>query len=401
MLYIRTGLQGHGKTLNTIKEVDLKARAEGRTVYYHNVTDLDPSKLSADWFPFDQPRLWFELPDNAIIVIDEAQGSVEAPMFGIRDPRQAVPPHASNFEIMRKKGHEVHLITQDPRFIDVHVRRLCNKHIHYWRIFGSSKVARYESERIFNEVEKFASNKEATRTIIGLDRKYFGVYSSAKAGHHFKFRPSKKIVFFFCATLVTLWLGYRVYERVYNVEPDVSEPSDVEPSSGSSVVSAAKSLITGGEVQKGPMSKAAYTSLRQPRVPALPASAPVYDELTKPRAYPKLYCASSSDPNIYAKSFADMPSAVVNGVGTVCQCYTQQATRVKTDFAFCANVVAYGYFDASIADRGASQDSSRDISQRPMQQVAVTPMGQVFQPMPAGQNPGLTIIPYEKGKFLW
>ena len=401
MLYIRTGLQGHGKTLNTIKEVDLKARAEGRTVYYHNVTDLDASKLSADWFPFEHPRLWFELPDNAIIVIDEAQGSADVPMFGVRDPRQVVPPHASNFEIMRKKGHEVHLITQDPRFIDVHVRRLCNKHIHYWRIFGSSKVARYESERIFNEVEKFSTNKEATRTIIGLDKKYFGVYSSAKAGHHFKFRPSKKAVFFLCALLVTLWLGYRVYDRLYNHEPDASQPSDSEPSTASSVVSTAKSLISGGEESKGPISKAAYTALRQPRVDVLPSSAPIYDDLTKPKSYPKLYCASSSDPNIYAKSFADMPSAVVNGVGTVCQCYTQQATRVKTDFSFCANVVAYGYFDPSIADRGPSQDSSRDISQRPLQQLAVTSNGQPVHPSPLGQQQGLTIVPYEKGKFLW
>ncbi len=398
MLYIRTGLMGHGKTLNTIKEVDLKAYAEGRTVYYHNVTDLDASKLTADWFPFDQPRLWFDLPDNAIIVIDEAQGSAEVPMFGVRDPRQVVPPHASNFEIMRKKGHEVHLITQDPRFIDVHVRRLCNKHIHYWRIFGSTKVARYELERCFNDVEKFSTNKDATRTIIGLDKKYFGVYSSAKAGHHFKFRPSKKAVFFFCALLVTIWLGYRVYDRLYNHD----EPSQLSSeSSAASVVSTARSLISGSDEPKGPISAAAYTSMRKPRVDPLPATAPVYDELTKPKAYPKLYCASSSDPKIYAKSFADMPSAVVNGVPTVCQCYTQQATRIKTDFAFCSNVVAYGYFDASIADRGRSQDSSRDISQRPMQQPGVSQNGQSLQPSTSGQQAGLTIVPYERGRFLW
>lgn len=397
MLYIRTGLQGHGKTLNTIKDVDLKARAEGRTVYYHNVTDLDPSKLTADWFPFDQPRLWFELPDNAIIVIDEAQGSAEVPMFGVRDPRQPVPPHASNFEIMRKKGHEVHLITQDPRFLDVHVRRLCNKHLHYFRVFGSSKVARYELERCFNDVEKFSSNKEASRTIITLDKKYFGVYTSAKAGHHFKFRPPKKAVFFFCALLVTAWLGYRVYDRFTNHDP-VTPKDSAGATATESVVSVAKSLIT-GEEGKGPVSKAAYHALREPRVAEIPASAPVYDELTKPKAYPKLYCLSSTDPDVYARSFAQMPSMVVNGVGTVCQCYTQQATRVKTDFEFCANVVAYGYFDPSIADRGGTKDTSRDISQRPLQQPMITASGTPdSQPSAAA---GLTIVPYEKGRFLW
>ena len=93
MLIIRTGLQGHGKTLNTIKEVDLSAKAQDRPVYYHNVTDLKPELLKASWFPFDDPLLWYELPDNAIIVVDEAQGSIEHPMFGVRDPRKEVPLH--------------------------------------------------------------------------------------------------------------------------------------------------------------------------------------------------------------------------------------------------------------------------------------------------------------------
>jgi len=130
-LILRTGLPGNGKTLNTIKEVDLKAKAEGRVVYYHNVAGLDPSKLSAQWYEFDDPLKWYELPNDSIIVIDEAQGNESQPMFGVRDPRKPVPPHVSAFETVRHKGHEVHLITQDPRFIDVHIRRLCNLHIHF------------------------------------------------------------------------------------------------------------------------------------------------------------------------------------------------------------------------------------------------------------------------------
>ncbi len=396
MLYIRTGLMGHGKTLNTIKEVDIKARSEGRTVYYNNVTDLDSTKLAADWFPFDDARLWFELPDNAIIVVDEAQGSAAVPMFGVRDPRQAVPPHISNFEIMRKKGHEVHLITQDPRFLDVHVRRLCNKHLHYWRIFGSTKVARYELERCFNDVEKFSTNKEATRTIISLDKKYFGAYSSAKAAHHFKFRPSKKAVFFFVALLVTLWLGYRVYDR-FNQGSEPAAPASAD-SPSNSIASVAKSLMPGAQEEIKKQTRAQYVASRKPRIAEIPSSAPVYDELTKPKAYPKLFCASSSDPNIYAREFAKMPSMVVNGVGTVCQCYTQQATRIKTDFEFCANVVAYGYFDPSIADPASLMAAAGP----PVGQPA--PFPGTALPSPDGSSTAATrvdIVPYTKGEFLW
>ena len=65
-LVIRTGLQGNGKTLNTIKEVDLKAHAEGRTVYYCNITGFEPGHpvIKANWVPFDDPTKWYELPEN-------------------------------------------------------------------------------------------------------------------------------------------------------------------------------------------------------------------------------------------------------------------------------------------------------------------------------------------------
>lgn len=52
MLVIRTGKPGHGKTLNTIREVDQKAHAEGRVVYFHNINGLKPDQLQAQWFEF-------------------------------------------------------------------------------------------------------------------------------------------------------------------------------------------------------------------------------------------------------------------------------------------------------------------------------------------------------------
>jgi len=82
MLVIRTGKPGHGKTLNTIREVDRKALAEGRVVYFHNINGLKPDQLQAQWFEFEDPEKWFELPNDSIIVVDEAQG-----WFGARDPR--------------------------------------------------------------------------------------------------------------------------------------------------------------------------------------------------------------------------------------------------------------------------------------------------------------------------
>jgi zona occludens toxin len=176
MLFLRTGLQGHGKTLNTIKEVDKKAFSESRSVYFHNIAELKTDQLRAAWFSFDDPTLWFDLPHNSIIVIDEAQT-----WFGVRDMRIKVPEHISRFETMRHSGHEVHLITQDPRFIDVHARRLCNGgHIHYWRVFKSSRLIRYESQTVIEKVELKTAFKDADKISIKLDSRFFSVYKSSK-----------------------------------------------------------------------------------------------------------------------------------------------------------------------------------------------------------------------------
>ena len=395
MLIIRTGLQGHGKTLNTIKEVDLSAKAQDRPVYYHNVTDLKPELLKASWFPFDDPLLWYELPDNAIIVVDEAQGSIEHPMFGVRDPRKEVPLHCSHFEIMRKKGHEVHLITQDPRFLDVHVRRLCNKHIHYWRIFGSTKVSRFELPRVHNDVEKIQSVKEADRTIIGLDKNYFGVYSSAKAKHHFKFKPSKKAIYFAVSLLVTIYLCWHAYSRYTEARAATTLTAE---SAGQSVKDLAQSVLPGitPDESEQPLTSEQYIAQRTPRISGAPASAPLYDELTKPVAYPKTFCVSSQDPEVYARRREVMQSGVIKGKETVCQCYTQQGTRVNTDLEYCLTAVERGIFDPAVPDRG-SQLNQQSQRSEPLPQGMASAAPEPRQQ----QGSAVRVVPYEKGRFLW
>ena len=330
-------------------------------------------------------------------MVDEAQGDKERPMFGVRDPRKEVPMHVSRFETMRKGGYEVHLITQDPRFIDVHARRLCNKHIHYWRIFGSSKVSRYELERVYNDVEKINSQKDASRTVVSLDKRYFGVYTSAQAGHHFKFKPSKKFVISLLAILVAGYFVFRAYDMVRGDKDTASDaPQQHSQPIGEQVTDMARSLLPGiaPTTGKATTSPAEYSAQRVPRIANLPASAPVYDELTKPQSFPRLYCLSSTDPNTYAREFSRMSSAVVNGKPTVCQCYTQQSTRVQTDFTFCMQVVENGYFDPTIPDR--SQQPYGE--QRQQLQLAPQAPPEFAQAEP---KPAVTVVPYEKGEFLW
>src|SRR5690606_9888852 len=309
MLVIRTGKPGHGKTLNTIREVDQKAHAESRVVYFHNINGLKPEQLQAQWFEFEDPEKWFELPSDAVIVVDEAQG-----WFGARDPRARPPEHITRFETMRHQGHEVHLVTQDPRYLDVHLRRLCNSHIHYWRVFKSAPLLRFESEVVLEKVEVKSSFKDADKKSLRLDKRYFGAYTSTNAKHHFQTKVPTKFLLALCVVIGAGILVYRAYER-YNAEkaapvassgaPPGSMVDQVRDTVGAFIRPAASE----GQ-QVGPVSVEQYLGRRVPRVQDLPASAPIYDGLTSPQTFPKPVCIYTTDSRLLARNRARMEIAV-------------------------------------------------------------------------------------------
>lgn len=395
MLYIRTGKPGHGKTLNTIKEVDQKAHAEGRTVYFHNINGLQPEQLKASWYKFDDPEKWFELPNDSIIVVDEAQG-----WFGGRDPRARPPEHITRFETMRHSGHEVHLITQDPRYLDVHLRRLCNGHIHYWRVFKSQQLLRFESDSVIEKVEVKSSFKDAEKTTVRLDKKFFSVYTSSNAQHHFQTKLPTKFILAVLVIAGAVFMVYRAYERyeagkqieqaAAQAQPETSAPTGVVDQVKSSV----GSLIN--PVNNKPGTKALsldeYLAARVPRIPDVPSSAPIYDELTKPQSYPRLSCVMSSDEGYIDRNAKRYRVIRTQEKAFICECFTQQGSWHKTTFAYCKSTVERGVFDPARPDPGARPD---------LQQANNQPQQQPQQPQEAPKGVTVTRIPYEKGRFLW
>lgn len=357
MIYIRTGKPGHGKTLNTIREIDEKAFAESRVVYYHNIPELKTDKLKASWFEFEDPYRWFELPNDAIIVVDEAQG-----WFGVRDPRQKPPEHVSRFELIRHQGHEMHLVTQDPRFIDVHIRRLANGHVHFWRVFKSQQLLRFESDTVIDAVEKKTSFKDADKTTIKLDKKYFGMYRSTQGKHHFKVQLPKKFIAACVVLVVAAFLVYRAYER-YQEEQQQAAAEEVAAPGAASVVDSVTDKVgsilnpvsAAGGGQEKVLTEAQYLELRKPRVPDLPASAPIYGELTKPVTYPKPFCVSSRNEDLVRRNASKMELGYRDGVLNGCRCNTQQGTRIRLSFSACMNYVENGAFDPAIPDRSIDQ----------------------------------------------
>jgi len=271
---IRTGKMGHGKTLNAIREIDAQAKLENRLVYYHNIDGLQPDKLQAQWYEFDNPHEWYKLPEHSIIVIDEAQR-----FFGVRDPRIAVPQYISELETIRHQGQEIVFITQDHRFLDVNIRRLCGCHIHFKRILGSQKLARYEFLEA-SDYEKSAVLLNADKTFTKIDKRLFGAYKSA-SGHHFKIKVPKKIYLFIGMVGLAAYLIYYVFSGFYgSTETDTPKTATktanaqttdktTKPLSLGSVVNSATQSLKRDKNDKKedqPMTKAQYLAYYEPRI---------------------------------------------------------------------------------------------------------------------------------------
>ncbi|AOE88300.1 zonular occludens toxin domain-containing protein [Pseudomonas sp. TCU-HL1] len=340
MFILRTGLQGNGKTLNTIKEVDSKAYAEGRVVYYCNVTGFKPDHpaIKAKWLPFDFPDRWFDLPANSMIVIDEAQT-----WFRVRPQGAKVPEYASRLEIMRKDGHELHCITQSPLLIDAHMRELCNMHVHYHRGNGGQVIKRWvfqKPELTVNKNKLEFQNGESTR--ITIDKTYFGCYESVKDGteHHFKFRIPRAAFALVGALALIGALGGYVYTRLSSFT-EASEATVAEPakSAATPAAAAAPAASASSSSQQQPhKTTAEYIAERTPRIAGVPSSAPIYDELTRPVSFPKPSCYATKSPDWIERKRSSLKVGIRRHERYGCSCLSQQGSRMDIPFEACMDM---------------------------------------------------------------
>lgn len=219
MITFVTGLPGHGKTLNTIYEIDtlLKLARKNnelvRPVYYFSKESVDSSGagiagLSLEgWFPFTNLEGWFQLPDSAIIVIDECQYAF--PAKG-KTRNGDIPQHIEQFTEHRKKGFDIFLISQDAMNVDHYIRRLAGQHLHYHRPFGASKSVRWEYQRVVNPYDKFTQKEAISRNVVSFPKQYFNAYSSANI-HTVKRKIPKKLFLIPVFLIVLVFCVYFTY----------------------------------------------------------------------------------------------------------------------------------------------------------------------------------------------
>ncbi|HHF2869688.1 TPA: zonular occludens toxin domain-containing protein [Vibrio alginolyticus] len=153
---------------------------------------------------FEDPKTWYQLPKTSIILMDEAQQYF--PPRGVNTRNPNVPEHIGQFETHRHHGFDVHIITQDSKLIDVNIRRLVGRHIHFYNPTGGERVTRYENPKAFDP-DQWHDKQAATKTLIKREKAFYGVYWSAEIHTH-KFKMPR---FVYYLAFLVIFLGCMVY----------------------------------------------------------------------------------------------------------------------------------------------------------------------------------------------
>lgn len=283
-----TGLPGHGKTLWTLARLKPLAESENRPVFHNDIPGL-----AIDGWQVQDATLWYDLPANSYMLVDECQR-----VFPIRARSSAVPQHVSELETHRHKGLDLYLITQHPMLIDTNVRKLVDRHFHVVRKFGTKFATVYEfPSGVQDSPEKNKQKNGVVRHEWRYPKSVFAWYKSAEV-HTVKARLPMKVWMFFLACLLVPVAIWFVYQRLYVQHGQVAKASAPGQSASMPAGRVAPDRLAPGANPRlaDAMTAGEYLAAFKPRIAGLAFSAPAYDQLTKPveAPYPSV-CAYSPD----------------------------------------------------------------------------------------------------------
>jgi len=198
MITLLTGAPGAGKTALLVEW--LRTLYADRPIFVHGLDGLTLPHV-----PVDAAKWHTELPDGAILVVDEAQ-QVWRPRGPGHAPAQAV----QEMETHRHRDIDIFLTTQKPNLIDANIRGLVGRHVH---IRDTGWLGRYMYE--WPECsENLAWKTCVIKSKFKLPTKAFGLYKSA-VGHTGAAR-TKSMLPFITAGLIglALVLAFLVYRAI-------------------------------------------------------------------------------------------------------------------------------------------------------------------------------------------
>ena len=335
MIYLTTGANGAGKTLLTLKDVRQQQLAENRPVYYHGF-EAGEVLIGWGWLPFE-PEKWQDLPDGSICIFDECQNEFPAKIAG------AIPEFINAIaQFRRKRGFDFWLITPHPSLIHINVRRLIENpswHRHIKRTFGSDMCSVLKFNAPNMQCEKPSAGSSGTVTMRSFPKDVYGWYKSAQLHTGKKKIPKQVYVLAVCVLLVPL-MAWFAFSRLMNHAPGSASAA---AAAGKTATFALSPAYQGGQ-DKTPMTPAEYAASFMPRIDGFPSSASRYDALSTPVQAPK-------------------PAACIEGKrpgqkSVVCECWSQQATRLSIPDLMCKQIARGGWFDDTLQALNSKSDGA-------------------------------------------
>lgn len=323
-----TATPGGGKTALAVQLMK-DAVEKGRPLFVQGIPELKlpyiPTPPVKEWTemrvdpedPDERELPYFTFPPNSLIVLDEAQR-----IFRVRSTGAVVPAHVAAFETVRHTGVTFLLMTQNPTFLDTHIRKLVGQHIHL-RDAGLLGRWYYEWPECANP-ETF--HTAPIKKKWSLPKSSFGLYKSSSLHIKRRYTIPPVLMLFIACVLIAAFLAYRVYYRTGELTSGgkTSAPAAKGEASGAGPASAPMAIAKAGP---SPASNDAAEILASfvPVVAGHPETAPAYAALRQVKAMPVVIGGACSP----AK----------------CTCYTAQGTDAGLDDMQCREWLRKPPFD--------------------------------------------------------
>ena len=282
-----TGLPGHGKTLRLMQLLKDAGDKADRPVFVFGVDGL----VDGPWTSLADASTWQELPDNALVFVDEAWK-----WFGHQSsPRGAVPAHVQALAEHRHRGFDFVWTTQGPSQIYPFARTLIAEHEHVVRRFGSRLSDVYQWGELQEDVKSVSVRARGLRVSFVHPRALYSMYKSASA-HTIKMRLPLRAWALPFLLIIGALLGWYVITRF---SPDAQA---AKAQAGIAEVTAGARGAVGDSPGdqpgvrtphgKAPVSAEQLAALLNPRIEGMPWTAELYDARAV-KSEPDIYCISS------------------------------------------------------------------------------------------------------------
>jgi len=306
---VLTGTPGAGKSLRMIWLMT-KALEQGLNVFVCNMPSCRLPGIQ--WL--ENPHDWEQLPPGSVLFVDEGQKFFRQRRAGV-----VVPSSITAMETLRHRGISIVITTQQPTYLDSHLRGLVSPHEHLIRGLGNGSSANiYQLRELYEDIKSSAIRDTAEYFSWSYPTELFQYYDSAEVHTVKPFMPKKmKLVIALggAAALLFAFVGYRVFIK----EKPLPDATQAAP--------AAVARDRANDEIK-PETVLDYLKQQTPLIAPQPWTAPMYDN-QQVKAQPMLYCmAGGLDTN--------NPS---------CNCLTEQGTKYFLEFSQCVNIAKHGLYN--------------------------------------------------------